>query len=408
MKILVFAHQLEIGGTQVNAIDLAAALRDVHGHEVVLFATPGPMVEAVRDRRLSFIPAPDPRFHPSPARMRALREAVHSERPDLLHVWDWWQCLDAYYAVHVTMRLPMVVTDMMMSLTRLLPKQVPTTFGTPELVDRARAAGRRRVELILPPVDVRLNAPDAVDPSPFRRACGIEPGDITLVTISRLAESMKSESLLRTIDAVRILGRELPLRFVIVGEGDARSTLEGRAAAANRTVGRRAVVLAGAALDSRPAYAAADVVLGMGGSALRAMAFGKPVVVLGEHGFAAPLTPATAASFYYGGIYGRGNGDAGNEGLVAIIRQLAQRADERAALGAFARRFVVQHYSLDTVSARLAQFCEHAAAEIPPLHVSVADGVRTAAVYARERRFFTTSTLARRLRRWRARAFSSV
>ena len=82
-----------------------------------------------------------------------------------MHVWDWWQCLDAYYAVHLMMRVPMVVTDMMMSLTGVLPKDLPTTFGTPELVERARAAGRRRVELIIPPVDVAANAPGAVDPS---------------------------------------------------------------------------------------------------------------------------------------------------------------------------------------------------------------------------------------------------
>jgi len=56
----------------------------------------------------------------------------------------------------------MIVTHMMMSLTRLLPKELPTTFGTPELVDQARAAGRRRVELVLPPVDVHLNATVAV------------------------------------------------------------------------------------------------------------------------------------------------------------------------------------------------------------------------------------------------------
>ena len=42
MKILVFLHELVVGGTILNCIELATALRDVHGHEVVLFATPGP------------------------------------------------------------------------------------------------------------------------------------------------------------------------------------------------------------------------------------------------------------------------------------------------------------------------------------------------------------------------------
>jgi hypothetical protein len=52
MKILVFAHHLEIGGTQVNAIEISAALRDLHGHNVVLFATPGPMVKLIEKKGL--------------------------------------------------------------------------------------------------------------------------------------------------------------------------------------------------------------------------------------------------------------------------------------------------------------------------------------------------------------------
>jgi hypothetical protein len=42
VKLLVFAHRLEIGGTQQNAIELAATLRDRHGFEPVLYAEPGP------------------------------------------------------------------------------------------------------------------------------------------------------------------------------------------------------------------------------------------------------------------------------------------------------------------------------------------------------------------------------
>src|SRR5260370_34024897 len=143
---------------------------------------------------------------------------------------------------------------------------------------------------MLPPVDVHRNAPGAVDPAPFRRTYGIEDGDITLVTVSRLAHWMKSESLLRTIDAVRTLGRDLALRFVIVGDGAAQAKLQQRADEVNAELRRSAVILAGALLDPRPAYAAADIGGGMGGSALRGMAFGKTVVIVGERAFSAPLS----------------------------------------------------------------------------------------------------------------------
>ncbi|MBS0150531.1 MAG: glycosyltransferase family 4 protein [Nitrospira sp.] len=400
MKILIFAHRLEIGGTQTNAIELAAALRDFHGHEVVLFATPGPMAKLVEEKGIRFLPAPhDFGGHPSFSRMRALRDVVRRERPDLLHVWDWWQCLDAYYAVYLPMRVPMVVTDMMMSLTRVLPKELPTTFGTPEVLDQAKAAGRRQVELLLPPVDIHLNAPDAVDPLPFRERYGVKDGDITLVTVSRLADSMKAESLVRTVHAVRKLGRELPLRFVIVGDGAIRQKLEQLADQVNMELGRSSIVLAGELLDPRPAYAAADIVIGMGGSALRGMAFGKSVIIVGEEGFSSPLTPETAESFYYKGIYGLGNGSHSIERLVADIRGFSEHPAQRLVLGQFSRQFVVRHFSLEVVCAKLERFCHRAARQVPKLHVVMTDGLRTAAVCLRERKFLPHGhVLGRRIR----------
>ncbi len=387
MKILVFGHWLEVGGTQVNAIELAAALRDFHGHDVTYFATPGPMLELVRKHGLRFLPAPEARVHPSPARMRELRRVIRSERFDAVHAWDWWQCLDAYYGVHLGMRVPLVVTDMSMFLQRVIPKALPTTFGTPELVDQAQASGRRRVELLLPPVDIRANAPGVVDPRSFRREHAIADNDILLVSVSRLSTSMKAESLRRTIDVVRLLGRDLPLRLLIVGEGNGRAGLEALAAEANRELGRPAVALAGALLDPRPAYAGADIFVGMGGSSLRAMAFAKPVVVVGERGFSAPFDPDTAASFHYRGMYGIGDGSPSNESFAMHVRALAEHPERFQGLGEFSRQFVVKHHGLETVAARLDGFLRATARETPPLSVAVADAFRTTAVWLRERRF---------------------
>jgi L-malate glycosyltransferase len=399
MKILMFSHRLEFGGTQVNAIDLAVGLRQHHGHDVVLFSTPGPLSKLAADKGLRVIPAPDARFHPSLARMRTLRAVVRQERPHVVHAWDWWQCLEAYYAVHLPMRLPLVVTDMMMSLTRILPKQVPTTFGTPELVMAAKAAGWQRVERLLPPVDVVLNAMGTVDPQPLREQCNIRPGDITLVTVSRLADCMKAESLLRSIDVVRTLGRQLPLRFVIVGDGAARARLQAMASATNAWLGRDAVVLTGALVDPRPAYAMADIVIGMGGSALRAMAFGKPVVVVGEQGFAVTFDAQTADQFLHRGLYGIGDGNPSNDHFAADITHLATHPEQWAALGRLSRDFVVEHFSLQAVSASLdrtltAAVAADVAADVacaPSRFSSMVDSLRTAAIYLRERRFSTPS-----------------
>lgn len=391
MKIIVFAHRLEVGGTQTNAIEIAAGLRDLHGFNVTLFATPGPMVRLVERKGLRFAQAPDAYVHPSLARMRALADLVRQEKPDLVHAWDWWQVIDALYPVHLGMRVPLVVSDMMMDLTRILPRHLCTTFGTPELVEQARRRGRTRVELLVPPVDVDSNAPGAVDSSEFRRRFDIRADELTLVTISRLTTHLKSESLCRSIDTVRRLGRDIPLRFIIVGDGPVRGELDRLAAETNATLGRLAVTLTGAMLDPRPAYAAADVVIGMGGSSLRALSFGKPVIVVGEKGFARVFDESTAESFFHHGMYGLGRGDADAEQLLGCIRHLAARSDTLPHLGEFGRRFVVERFSLHSMCERLATLCRSAVAQPTPYHRSLADGLRTAAIYLRERRFLTPS-----------------
>jgi L-malate glycosyltransferase len=382
VKILVFANDLVFAGVTVNAIELAAALRDMHGHEVLLFATQGPMAKLAEQKGLRFLPAPVARLglHPSPARMRALRRVIRQERPDVIHAWDWYQCLDAYYIEYLLMRVPILVTDMSMSLQRLLPKALPTTFGTPEVVDHATASGHLRASLLLPPVDVHENAPGAVDPEPFRARFALKNSDINLVIVSRLDAIMKAESLFRAINAVAKLGHDMPLRLVIVGDGEVRPEVERLAHETNTQLQRSAIVLTGALIDPRPAYAAADVVIGMGGSALRGMAFGKPTIVVGVQGFSAPFTPETADSFYYRGMYGVGDGTSGNEGLVADIQWMVENRKQFQLLGKFARQFVLKHFALE--------------------RVALADGLRTATVWARERRFIPPSWDARRLLRF--------
>lgn len=176
---------------------------------------------------------------------------------------------------------------------------------------------------------------------------------------------MKSESLFRTVDAVRRLGRDLPLKFVIVGDGNVGAELKRLADDTNAELGHRAVVLTGALLDPRPAYAAADIVIGMGGSALRGMAFGKAVPIVGEQG--------TADVFYHKGIYGRGDGNLDSGRLAADIRRLAEDINYLPKLGEFSRQFVERNFSLETVSHQLAEYCRDAASHLLPASGRVED-----------------------------------
>ncbi|WP_422072358.1 glycosyltransferase family 4 protein [Tranquillimonas rosea] len=391
MKLLVFAHRLELGGTQINAIDLAAFLRDRRGVDVTVHATEGPALELLRARGLPFIPAPDVRLHPSPARIRALRDTVCRVRPDIIQAWDWWQGLEAYCGVHLPEGVPLVITDMMMHLTRAMPRGVPTTFGFEGLRRQAEAAGWSRTALLPPPVDTEANAPGASDGAALRRRLNVGGDAVLLVSVSRLSEYMKSESIKRTIEVVRELGDTLPLTYLIVGDGAAMPRIRETAGRANAALGREAISLAGAMTDPRPAYAAADIVLGMGGSSLRGLAFGKPVVVTGEAGFARLFSPETAEGFIETGMFGHGAGGADNAALSGPILALARSPDLRTALGAFGREFVVANHGIEVVGDTLLRVCRSAVGYRPGRVALTADAARAAYFYLRERRFRVAS-----------------
>jgi glycosyltransferase involved in cell wall biosynthesis len=152
---------------------------------------------------------------------------------------------------------------------------------------------------------------------------------------------------------MRQLGDGVDAQLIIVGEGTAAAELQSAADALNADLGRTAVLLTGPMIDPRPAYAAADIVLGMGGSALRAMSFGKPLIVLGEEGFSEIFDEDSAPIFLWQGYYGIGDGDRSPDRLGAQLRALIADGERRAKLGRFARGIVEERYSLNALAATL-------------------------------------------------------
>ena len=144
---------------------------------------------------------------------------------------------------------------------------------------------------------------------------------------------------------VRLDDRRVTL--AIVGDGEAEEQVTSCARAANATLGRPSVVLLGQMVDPRAAYDAADIVLGMGHSALRAMAFAKPLIVLGDGGFAVTLEPETLPMFAYDGIYGVGDGGDAAAPISEELRALMDDPQLRTRLGAWGRSVAIRHFSME-------------------------------------------------------------
>ncbi len=362
MRVVVYPHVLELGGSQLNAIEIAAAVRDL-GHDVVVFGQPGQLNARIAELELEFVAAPRPRGRPSPPVMHALCRLVRSRGVDLVHGYEWTTALEAYWGPRALLGVPAVATVQSAAVAPFMPFDLPVIVGTEQLAAQERDR-RPDVDVIEPPVDLRHNGVGVVDGAAFKRDLDLDPDALTVVVVCRLVAELKLEGVLTAIDVVADL--DVRLQLVIVGDGAARAEVERRAEAANARAGRRAVVLTGELLDPRPAYAAADICLGMGGSALRAMAFGHPLVVQGEHGFWELLTPESERTFLWTGWYGIGEGaEHGAARLAPILRGLAADGGLRARLGAHARELVERKYSLARAGELQVEIYERALADAP-------------------------------------------
>jgi glycosyltransferase involved in cell wall biosynthesis len=358
VKVLVYPHLMEIGGSQLNAVETAAAVRD-RGHDVSVISRPGPLVETVRRLGLSHIPLdPRSRRRPSPRAAAQLTQLVREHKFDVVHGYEWPPGVDAFIGPRLRLGAPVVCTVYSATVAPFLPRVIPLIVSTDDIRRRAAEAGHTSVTLLEPPVDVRANSPEH-DPGSFRKDHGLDPAVPLVAAVSRLLPELKLEGLLAACDAVGELASSgVQVQLAVVGGGLARPMVEEAAAAANARAGRQVVVLTGELQDPRPAYAAADVLLGMGSSALRAMAFGKPLVVQGERGFWELLTPESAPAFLRQGWYGIGSEadgrSAGAARLQKILRELLDDRADWARLGAYGRTLVVERCSLD----RAAAVCE--------------------------------------------------
>lgn len=344
MRVLVYPHDLGMGGSQLNAIELAAAVRDL-GHEVVIYGQPGTLISRIDQLGLEFIGSPDPGRRPSRVVVSDLHELARRRSIDLLHGYEWPPILESRMAA-LAGGTSCIGTVMSMAVAPFIPRQIPLVVGTRRIADVERHRGRASVAVIEPPIDLRTNQPDLeIDLGALARKYEIDINGPVVVVVTRLARELKLEGLLC---AIRHIHRFDPAAtLVVVGDGPERAVVEAAADEACGAAGRRAVVLTGQLVDPRAAYALADVVIGMGGSILRGMAFGKPVVVQGELGYWRALTPQSLPDFQWTGWYGVGAGPA--VGPAALKRELLPLLSDpglRAERGRFSLDVVRDGYSL--------------------------------------------------------------
>jgi len=355
-KVLVQLNELGLRGTEISAVQFAAGLRP-HGFDSVLYGpadtlpAEGPsLMDVAAEYGVEVHPVPRPA---STRRAAALWSSLADEiGADLVHVYSQTALRGAYLGPCRFARRPLVITTYEMHVPEVLLTAPLLVVGTRQLEEEV---GRRRgaTRLISPPVDMTRDDPAAVAGGIFRARMGVGATDLLIVWVGRLSSTMKAPAVESVIDAVPLLDRE-DIVVAVVGDGDAADALSERADRVNERVGRRAIRFAGAMPDPRSAYAAADIGVGMGSSAARALAFGSPLVVTGESGWSRRFDEESAVALFRDSFWSAEKVDGAATRLAIELRPLLEDAALRASLGGFGRAFAEESYGLEAMAEQLA------------------------------------------------------
>ncbi|MGO4548355.1 glycosyltransferase [Paenibacillus sp. 2TAB23] len=200
--------------------------------------------------------------------------------------------------------------------------------------------------------------PNGIDLSEFypaqnsnlRSELGISEEVVVLVYASRLAwgKGTACETLLRAMKDLHRYGWH-QLELVVVGDGPKLTAIKALASFIEEESGRKFIHVLGKQAHMGRYYNAADIVVGTGRVALEAMACGKPVLAIGNHGYFGWVEPACyeqAWAHYFGD---HGSNAAYSRYLFAseIGRGCRDLAWLRS-LGSEGRRWVEQEFHIDS------------------------------------------------------------
>lgn len=353
MSVVFGLDGLALRDSPIGATDLARALRG-RGHDVSIFAV---------DEKAGLL-----------GRSRAIRRYADARDADIVHAFGPGLGPAASIAVSGRRQRAAVILNWTRENAFGSAPHTPMIVGTAALRDEAEPRHGSQVWLLEPPVDQSLDRPDDEAGAAFRQEYGISSLDLLVVLVTQVDRVLMLPAILQAIDAVVRLEEagDRSVRLAVVGDGNAMAEVQLAAAQANERLGRDAILVTGSLLDPHPAYAAADVAVAMGGSALRSLAHARPTIVLGANGFARPFSPDTVDHFLRAGFFGDQpvEDPAGHlAGLIGELRDPALR-DER---GGYGQWMVAKRFGLDAAAESLERIYAEALATAPLVPTRLAD-----------------------------------
>ncbi|MDU5145068.1 MAG: glycosyltransferase family 4 protein [Paenibacillus dendritiformis] len=208
-----------------------------------------------------------------------------------------------------------------------------------------------------------LLVPNGVDPEEFypapshalRNSLRIPDNATVVVYASRLAWDKAIVCTMLIKAAERLRATDLPnLHLVVVGDGIQFSEICEMADAVHDHTGQTFIHMAGNQTKIRDYFALGDIVVGTGRVALEAMACGKPVLAIGNHGFFGLVEPSVygqAWDYYFGDHDSQCK--TTEEAIAESLKKALADRDALKEIGAQGRRWTLKHFDIQKIVARM-------------------------------------------------------
>lgn len=373
-RILQVCSSLAWGGTEMHVPILAGKLRD-RGHDVRLVLHPkGSIAGEARERGFSVETVPIGGYV-NPLSTCALGRCIRRFRPGVLHLHlsrDLWQAVPA--ARLAGFGGPLLLTKHVGSyvtkkdpLHRWLYRRVSRVITVSETLNRnvreTCPVPPDRVVTVHPALDLVRFDPARYDREDTRRSLGIASGVRLVGTVGRLSPGKGYEEFLQAARLLRDRHREMPLRFVVVGEASygEEAYHDGIVRQARELGLGDTVLFTGFRRDIPALLNAMDVFIfpsraeGFGATVIEAMAMGVACVSTRSDGTLDTVEDGETGLVFQGG-------DA--EGLARSVESLLMDERLRVRMAETGRVRARARFSLDTMTDRVEAL--YAASMAPP------------------------------------------
>ncbi|MCD8128568.1 MAG: polysaccharide pyruvyl transferase CsaB [Oscillospiraceae bacterium] len=354
LKILLVTMGLEIGGAETHIVELAKALK-ARGNDVAIASNGGvyvPEITAVGIRHYN-VPMHRRSIGPMVRSCFLLNRIIRAEAPDVVHAHariPGFLCGLLKKRLHfpfvTTAHWVFDVQGLVRYLTNWGDKTVSVSEDIRTYLMENYGVDEKNIFITINGIDTEKFSP-AISGERVRREFDIPDGAPVAVHVSRLDESRALAAQELVAAAPELCRCTEGLILLIAGSGDCFPALQAQAEAVNRSIGRRAVILAGARTDIPEVVAAGDVFVGVSRAALEAMSAAKPTLIAGNEGYLGVYTPDKLERAVESNFCCRGCPAITRETLCAdLTRLLALPPEEKRALGADCRRAVLERYSI--------------------------------------------------------------